>query len=78
MAGRTTFVIAHRLSTVGCANRILVIAGGRVVEEGEHEELMARQGEYFKLHQMQFADSRTSSPPQNAAPAPGQTDTGLS
>jgi subfamily B ATP-binding cassette protein MsbA len=78
VAGRTTFVIAHRLSTVGCANRILVIAGGRLVEEGEHEELMARQGEYFKLHQMQFADSRTSSPPQNAAPAPGQTDTGLS
>jgi subfamily B ATP-binding cassette protein MsbA len=54
MKGRTTFVIAHRLSTIGYANRIIVIIDGRIVEEGKHEELMAKEGEYCKLYQMQF------------------------
>lgn len=54
MKGRTTFVIAHRLSTIGYANRIIVIIDGRIVEEGRHEDLMAKGGEYFKLYQMQF------------------------
>jgi ATP-binding cassette, subfamily B, bacterial MsbA len=56
MKGRTTFVIAHRLSTIAYAHRILVIVEGRIVEEGRHEELIAKRGEYFKLYQMQFSN----------------------
>jgi len=59
MKGRTTFVIAHRLSTIGYANRILVIVDGRIVEEGKHEELIAKKGEYYKLYKMQFGTSDT-------------------
>lgn len=59
MKGRTTFVIAHRLSTIGYANRIIVIVDGRIVEEGKHEELMAKEGEYCKLYQMQFGAGDT-------------------
>ncbi|MEE9496685.1 MAG: ABC transporter transmembrane domain-containing protein, partial [Desulfobacterales bacterium] len=51
MKGRTTFVIAHRLSTVNRAHRIVVLVDGEIVEEGNHEALIARQGEYHKLHQ---------------------------
>ena len=57
MEGRTTFVIAHRLSTIGYAHRIIVIVDGRIVEEGDHEQLLSLGGEYFKLYQMQFADN---------------------
>lgn len=53
MRGRTTFVIAHRLSTVTYASRIIVIVNGEIVEEGTHDALMAQQGEYWRLHQMQ-------------------------
>lgn len=49
MVGRTTIVVAHRLSTVRDADRIVVLAGGRVVEEGAHDELVARAGEYARL-----------------------------
>ena len=55
MKGRTTFIIAHRLSTIGYAHRILVIVEGRIVEEGVHEQLLARRGEYFKLYQLQYS-----------------------
>ncbi len=58
MQGRTTFVIAHRLSTVGFAHRIVVITDGRIAEEGGHEELLARQGHYYKLYQMQRVEPR--------------------
>jgi len=57
MRGRTTFVIAHRLSTIGYVHRIIVIVNGRIVEEGTHESLMALNGEYFKLYQMQFTNN---------------------
>lgn len=57
MKGRTTFVIAHRLSTIANADRIIVISGGRIVEEGRHDDLLDRQQEYYKLYHMQFADS---------------------
>lgn len=55
MAGRTTLVVAHRLSTVKNADRIVVVVDGRIVEEGTHEELMAMNGEYKKLHDLQFS-----------------------
>lgn len=54
MRGRTTFMIAHRLSTIMHADRILVLVKGQVAEEGTHEELLSREGAYFKLYQMQF------------------------
>lgn len=54
MRGRTTFVIAHRLSTVQRADRILVVTDGRIVEDGRHEELVAKGGVYHRLHKMQF------------------------
>jgi ATP-binding cassette, subfamily B, bacterial MsbA len=57
MEGRTTFVIAHRLSTIGFAHRIVVITDGQIVEEGRHEQLLARQGQYSKLYKMQLADN---------------------
>jgi ATP-binding cassette, subfamily B, bacterial MsbA len=60
--GRTTFVIAHRLSTIANAHRILVIVGGRIIEQGTHEALMARNGEYCKLHQMQFVNGSGTLP----------------
>jgi len=56
MKGRTTFVIAHRLSTVQRADRIVVLAGGRLVEIGRHDDLLARGGIYQRLYQMQFQD----------------------
>ena len=54
--GRTTLVIAHRLSTVQRADLIAVMAEGRIVETGRHDELLARNGLYAALHQMQFND----------------------
>jgi ABC-type multidrug transport system fused ATPase/permease subunit len=55
-ASRTTLVIAHRLSTVRAADRIVVMENGRVVDEGRHEELLARGGIYARLHELQFRD----------------------
>lgn len=54
-ADRTSFVIAHRLSTVRDANTILMMEDGRIVEHGTHEDLLAREGAYFRLYQAQFA-----------------------
>jgi subfamily B ATP-binding cassette protein MsbA len=58
MKGRTTFVIAHRLSTIDYADRIIVVVNGQVVEEGTQAELIARQGEFFKLYQMQNVNNQ--------------------
>jgi len=58
MKGRTTFVVAHRLSTIDYADRIAVIVNGRIVEEGKREELIAQKGEFFKLYQMQYSNSQ--------------------
>ena len=60
-AGRTTLMIAHRLSTVRFASRILVFDRGRMVEQGTHEQLLARRGRYARLYQLQTAGRRNSS-----------------
>ena len=52
---RTSFVIAHRLSTIRDADIILVMEDGRIVEQGNHAELLARGGAYFNLYNAQFA-----------------------
>lgn len=52
---RTSFVIAHRLSTIRDADTILMMESGRIVEQGSHEELLARRGAYYELYQSQFA-----------------------
>lgn len=56
MAGRTSIVVAHRLSTVQGADRIVVIHRGEKVEEGTHGELLAQGGIYARLYQLQFRD----------------------
>jgi len=61
MRGRTTLVVAHRLSTVRNADRIYVLVAGRIVEEGSHEELLDRHGEFARLYNMQFSSQETQS-----------------
>ena len=57
MEGRTSFVVAHRLSTIQTADRILVMKDGNIIEQGTHEELLAEGGFYAKLYASQFAQS---------------------
>ena len=56
MLNRTTFVVAHRLSTIENADRIIVMADGRIVEQGTHAALLASGGQYAALHRTQFRD----------------------
>ncbi len=56
MQNRMTFLIAHRLSTLGFADRILVIEDGRIVETGSHDELLARKGTYYRLYRLQHPE----------------------
>ena len=53
MKNRTSLVIAHRLSTIQKADNIVVLRKGTIIEQGKHEELLAKKGEYFKLVTMQ-------------------------
>ncbi len=71
MRGRTTFVIAHRLSTIRNADQILVLEGGRIVERGNHAELIERRGRYFELYTRQ-ADMEA-----DRFVNPGETDAAL-
>ncbi|MYA30328.1 MAG: ATP-binding cassette domain-containing protein, partial [Gammaproteobacteria bacterium] len=61
MRGRTTLVIAHRLSTVEHADRIVVLERGRIVEAGPHAELLAKGGHYASLHRLQFRNGGNAS-----------------
>jgi ATP-binding cassette, subfamily B, bacterial MsbA len=56
MSGRTVFVIAHRLTTVRHADRIVVLEGGHISDSGTHEDLLTRLGTYRKLYELQFMD----------------------
>ena len=69
MEGRTVFVIAHRLSTVRYADKIVALKAGRIVEVGTHAELLARGGEYARLHRLQFSEPETVCTPADATPA---------
>ena len=55
MEGRTSFIVAHRLSTIRTADRILVMKDGNIIEQGTHEELLAQNGFYRQLYESQFA-----------------------
>ncbi|MEM7674648.1 MAG: ATP-binding cassette domain-containing protein, partial [Myxococcota bacterium] len=54
---RTALIVAHRLSTIRRADRIVVLSEGRVVEQGSHDELLQQDGLYRKLYELQFADA---------------------
>lgn len=62
LVGRTSLVIAHRLSTVRDADLILVLDHGRIVERGRHEELLARGGQYAELYRIQFEGQEPENP----------------
>ena len=67
MQSRTTFVVAHRLSTIERAHRIVVLEHGRLVEVGTHRDLLARGGLYAHLHAIQFADPTSAASPGREA-----------
>ena len=63
LEGRTALVIAHRLSTIIAADEILVVEGGRIVQRGTHDELLAAGGRYAELYRTQFRDEPVDSEP---------------
>jgi ATP-binding cassette subfamily B protein len=79
LRGRTSLVIAHRLSTVRAADQILVIDGGRIVEHGRHEELLETGGLYAELYQTQFSSqgASTNRTPANNTPTNSNPTNGV-
>jgi ATP-binding cassette subfamily B protein len=76
LAGRTSIVIAHRLSTVRDADKLLVVSGGRIVEEGTHEQLLERGGLYADLYETQFKGQAEPFAAVAAVAGPGARDEG--
>ena len=70
MKGRTTLMVAHRLSTIRNVDRIYVLVNGEVVEQGSHDELLARGGEFARLYRLQFATETASDQPPTAPSGP--------
>lgn len=70
MRGRTCIVIAHRLSTIRHADRIVVLEGGRIIEEGSHDELLARAGRYADFLRLQIGPEAAAFGPRDASPEP--------
>jgi subfamily B ATP-binding cassette protein MsbA len=73
LVGRTTLIIAHRLSTVRRADRIIALEHGRIAEEGTHADLLARGGVYARLYQRQFRDDAPASEPSTTNSADRST-----
>lgn len=71
LKGRTSFVIAHRLSTIENADQIFYIDHGQIVEHGTHQELLAKRGAYYRLHESQYAMIRTANGGQAQSTQPG-------
>jgi len=67
--GRTSIIIAHRLSTVQRADKIIVMHKGQVREMGTHQELLAQRGIYYKLYQLQYKDQEVAAGPEVTASA---------
>jgi ATP-binding cassette subfamily B protein len=77
MRNRTTFVIAHRLSTVRAANQILVLQRGRLIDVGEHDELLERSAVYREIHASQLAESEDIAIARNGRAQPALAATGM-
>ena len=71
LKGRTSFVIAHRLSTIENADQIFYIDHGQIVEHGTHQELLAKRGAYYRLHESQYAMIRTANGDEAQSTQPG-------
>ncbi|MFI5255107.1 MAG: ATP-binding cassette domain-containing protein, partial [Candidatus Limnocylindrales bacterium] len=78
LTGRTSIVIAHRLSTVREADQILVISGGRISERGTHADLLAAGGLYAELYRTQFEGQAEASAPESTEPIPAAGSRGAS
>jgi ATP-binding cassette, subfamily B, multidrug efflux pump len=74
VAGRTSLIIAHRLSTVQNADKIIVLHKGKVREMGTHQQLLAQRGIYYKLYQLQYKDQEIAVPVQGAPVPSGHAD----
>ncbi len=72
--GRTSLVIAHRLSTVQRADKIIVMHKGRVREMGTHQQLLAQRGVYYKLYQLQYKDQEISVPASGGSEVTASAD----